>query len=337
MTVDKDAILKTLSAIDKFDATASPFVVLRLDNAKVYRSSSFGFISSKDIVMDKDSAFVSLGHLRDCLKAMPEDKVELELDANGVLLVKSIESTFESELRVYTISAAEIAKGKVPPMKRHELGKFSGVLKPEVFRGFDARPFQIAAPPILLNGKLLLSTVSGIIMWQGPDALQDVTIHPRDSVLRFISGGVEEVYLTDTGYWGASSGPLIMFVSGHNLSPNLHQLYNVPGDKITEFPAHRLLQALGGAASLCDNSRKVDITPDKGVTTKNSFGNPQEFHITPQKGWDAFSIFGATAKLVCDALSQTNEETAVLERVNVGTFPTMRLTRGGWSVSFKIF
>jgi len=332
--VDKSTIIQTLFAVDKFDATASPFIALCLANANVYRSSSFGFISSKGMIVDKTSVFVSLGHLYDCLKAMPEDKVELEVDATGVLCVRSIESPFESELRVHTLPASEIAKAG---MKRHELGKFSAVLKPELFQGFNSKPFPVAAPPILLNGKLLLSTPYGIVMWQGPPALSDVKLHPRDSFLRFISGGVEEVYITDTGYWGASNGPLISFLSGHNLSTNLHQAYNIPGEKVAEFPAKRLVAVLAAAASLCDSSKKVEITPDKGVVTYNSFGNPQEFHLGPQKGWTAFAVFAQAAKLVADALAQTNEEIAVLYRVEQKSYPTMRLTRGPWEVNFKIF
>jgi len=331
--VDKEAILKTLGAVDKFDTTASPFLALRLGDAKVYRSSSFGFVASKDMLVDTSSVFVSLDHLYDCLKAMPEPKVELDLDKQGCLIVKSIESPYESELRVHTIPKEEVAKAG---MKRHDLGKFSGILKPELFRGFNSKPFPVAAPPILSAGKLLLSTPSGIIMWQGPDTLRDVKLHPRESFLRFISGGIEEVYLTDTGYWGASNGPLVIFLSGHNLSTNLHQAYNVPGEKVTEFPAKRLVEVLGAAAALCDSSKKVEFDPAKGIVTRNAFGNPQEFGLNPQKGWQAFSIFGNAAKLIHDALSQTNEETAVLYRVEQ-SYPTMRLTRGPWEVNFKIF
>lgn len=331
--VNKENILKTLATVDKFDAQASPFIALRLNDAKVYRSSSFGFVASKDMIVDKTSVFVSLNHLHECLKAMPEDKVELELDTQGCLLVKSIESPFDSELRVHTIPPGEVA---LRGMKQHALGKFSGILKPEAFRGFNSKSFPVAAPPLLVNGKLLLSTPYGIIMWQGPDALAGVKLHPRESFLKFVSGGIEEVYLTDTGYWGASNGPLLIFLSGHNLSANLHDTYNVPGEKVTEFPAKRLVEVLGAAASLCDTSKKVEFDPNKGIVTRNAFGNPQEFSVGPQKGWDAFSIFGQAAKLLYDALSQTNEEIAVLYRVEQ-SYPTMRLTRGPWEVNFKIF
>jgi len=331
--VDKEAILKTLSAVGKFDTTASPFLALRLQDAKMYRSSDFGFVASKDMFIDANSVFVSLDHMYDCLKAMPEDKVELETDKQGCLIVKSIDSPFDSALRVRTMPKEEVPKSG---MKRHELGKFTGVMKPDMFRGFNSRPFPVAAPPLLSNGKLLLSTPNGIIMWQGPDSLAGVKLHPRESFLRFVSGGIEEVYLTDTGYWGATNGPLVIFLSGHNLSTNLHHAYNQPGEKVAEFPANRLVSVLGAAASLCDSSKKVEFDPSRGIVTRNSFGNPQEFSVGPQKGWDAFSIFGQAAKLIFDALSQTNEEIAVLYRVDQ-SYPTMRLTRGPWEVNFKIF
>lgn len=332
--MEKETILKSLSAVEKFDETGSPFIALRLTDGKVYRSSSFGFIANKDMAVDKASVYVSLAHLYACLKAMPEDKVELGLDANGGLLVRSIESPFESALRVHTLPPTEVAKAG---MKRHDLGKFSGVLKPEIFRGLNVRAFPIVAPPLLHSGKLLLSTPHGIIMWQGPDALRDVKLHPRTDFLRFISGGVEEVYLTDTGYWGATNGSLLMFLGGHNLSTHLHQAYDIPGEKVAEFPAARLVSVLGAAASLCDPARKVEINPDKGIVTRNSFGNLQEFAVGPQKGWDAFSIFAQTAKLIFDALSQTNEEVVTLSRVDQKSFPTVRFTRGPWAVNVKSF
>jgi len=120
------------------------------------------------------------------------------------------------------------------------------------------------------------------------------------------------------------------------LSTNLHTAYNTPGEKIAEFPANRLVSVLGAAASLCDSSKKVEFDPAKGIVTRNNFGNPQEFSVGPQKGWTAFSIFGQAAKLIYDALSQTNEEIAVLYRVEQ-SYPTYRLTRGPWEVNFKIF
>ncbi len=331
--MDRESIVKTLSVVDKFDATASPFVALRLADAKIYRSSSFGFLASKNMVVDKDSVFVSLTHLHDCLKAMPEDEIEFGLDG-GVLFVKSINSAFESKLRVHTIPATEAAKAG---MKHHAMGKFSAVLKPGLFSGFNSKPFAVAAPPLLVEGRLLLSTPHGIVMWQGPDALKDVKMHPRESFLRFISSGVDEIYLTDTDYWGATNGSLVMFLSGHNLGTELHQAYAVAGDKVADLPAARLVTALGAAAVLCDSQRKVEIGPDKGVVTRNGFGNLQEFALGPQKGWTPFSIFGQTARLVHDALQQASGDVATLSALSGMSYPTMRLSRGAWEVSFKIF
>lgn len=331
--MDKELILKTLAVVDKFDTSASPFVALRLTDAKVYRSSSFGFIMSKEMLVDRNSAYVSIDHLTDCLRAMPEDKVELALDQTSAVLVKSIDSQFDSELRVHTMPAADVAKSG---MKSHNLGNYTGTLKPEVFRGFNVRPFAVASPPLISGGKILLSCTNAIVMWQGPDALAGLKMHPRESFLRFISGGIEEVSLTDTGYWGATNGPLVMFISGHNTSSNLHAAYNVPGTPVAEFPAARLVAALGAAAKLTDNQKKVEIHPDKGVVARNSYGDAQTFGLGGQVGWSAFSLFGQAAKIIYDALSQTNEEIAVLSKVEQ-SFPTMRLTRGPWEVNFKVF
>lgn len=332
--VDKKAILESLSAADDFDAAASPFIAMRLENGSLYRSSSIGFISTQGMMVDDDCVFVSLAHFYDCMKAMPEDKVELALEPGSKvpsLLVKSIESNYNSELRVRTVPKEESC------LKSHDLGIVCEVIDPKLFKGFNAKAFKIAAPPFMIAGKILISTQHGIAMWQGPAALQSIKLHPRDSFLKFLNPGVRDIFLTDKGFWGASTGSLVMFQSSHNLSANLHQTYNVPGEKVAEFPAYRLTQVLAAAADLCDSSKNVRFDPAKGIVSHNQYGNPQEFGLGPQKGWTGFSVFWQSAKLIHDALSQADDETAVLYRVDVHSYPTMRLTRGPWEVNFKVF
>jgi len=333
MLMDKKALLETLHLVAGFDPTASPFIAINLaPQPQVYRSSSFGFVSSKSMLIGKDSVFVSHGHIYDCLRAMPEDKVELSLGDGGVLVLRSVESAFTSELRVRTVPVEDSC------LKSHDIGAVGLSLRPEAFKGFNAKPFAVASPPLLQDGRILLSTAPGVVMWQGPDALRAAKLHPRDGFLRFIGGGADEVFVTDKGYWGASMGPLVAFVSGHSLSPHLHQVYSVPGEAFAEFPAARLMEVLSAAASLCDPSRKVVFDPKRGVVAWNQYGNPQEFSLgAPQDGWEPFGIQWQAAKLVHDALGQSGEALVTLERVAAGNLPTVRFRRGNWDANVKVF
>ena len=150
MLMDKKALLDTLHAVADFDPTASPFMAINLaTQPQVYRSSSFGFIANKNMLIDKGTVFVSHAHLYNCLRAMPENKVELTLDPGGILLAKSIESAFTSELRVRTVPIEESC------LKNHDIGVVTATMRPEVFKGFNIKALNIATPPLLQDGKIL--------------------------------------------------------------------------------------------------------------------------------------------------------------------------------------
>ena len=329
-TVDKVEILKTLRTIANFDDEASPFAALSLSNAKFYRSSAFGYIMSKNAVVDASSVYVSISHLQDCLRAMPEEKLELALD-NKTVVVKSIAAAFQSELRVHTVDVQNAG------LKKHPVSNIKTTLSPDIFKGFDIKPFDVAAAPLLREGRLLVVTPFGAVIWTGPESLKvlNVQSNPRENFLRFVSAGCESILITDNGYWGAVGSDLVSFISGHNIAPHLFQLFDVDAEPLATVPANRLVEALKAAAGLCDAGRKVEIKPKEGVTAEDAFGNVSKFGLGDVAGLPQATLPPQSAKLIVDALSQTSEENAVLYWIDQKN-PVLRVTRGSFEVNIKI-
>jgi hypothetical protein len=327
--VDKAEILKTLRTIANFDEEASPFTALSLSNAKFYRSSAFGYIMSKNTVVDASSVYVSVSHLQDCLRAMPEEKLELALD-NKTVVIKSIAAAFKSELRVHTVEVQNAG------LKKHTIGNIKTTLSPDIFKGFDIKPFDVAAAPLVREGRLLVVTPHGTVIWTGPESLKALNVqsNPRVNFLRFIGNGCENIIITDNGYWGALGTDLVSFISGHNIAPHLFQLYDVKTETLATVPADRLVEVLKAAAGLCDAGRKVEINPKEGVTAEDAFGNVSKFGLGDIEGLPQATIPPQSAKLIVDALSQTSEENAVLYWVEQKN-PLLRVTRGSFEVNIK--
>jgi hypothetical protein len=334
MLIDKGDLLKLLRTVATFDTNASPYVAIQLVDdglPRFYRSSNFGFIQSKDFGVTKQT-YISLSHFQDCLKVLGEEKVQIALDANGIVKIYSTDNTFESELRIHTVPATQAG------LKHHDIGDIKMRLEPLALAGINTSPFKVATPPVLVNGKLMLATANGIVMWQGPDTLRTIQLQPRDAFLRLVAGSsaVEELVLTEKGYWGVVIAGLLFFISGHNIGRPLFDVYNVPGVELARLPAQRLVFALGAAAALCSDNDRVELDPVDGVMTRDKFGNDSKFSLGAATGWTKFATFGKTAKTLVDALSQSKDEEAVLEKLT-STHPTMRLRRGNFEVSFKVF
>jgi hypothetical protein len=326
--VNKADLLKTLRVINAFDY-GSPYIAVYVDEPLTFhRSSPFGFIQSLNRSIAINPTYVSLAQLQERLRILPEESVEIDIDANGVLVISSIDNAFFNELRVYTV------KPEAAGIKEHDIGNVRLKLQPWLFAGFDARPFQVVSNPYMKKGKLLLPTVNGIVTWQGPKDLETLSIQPRDGFLKFLSSGVENIYLTDTGYWGADTDKLLAFFGPHSGNDLLFNSYDVAGTKLATFPANRLCQALQAAGSIMTGT--ITMKADE-IVTKDSQGNLCRFGVSGNGTVLPFSIYSKTAKLIVDALEQSVEEEATLYSISVGTHPTMRLERGSWSVNFKTF
>jgi hypothetical protein len=333
--LSKNDLLKTLRSLSEFDTNASPFVAVQLvENSlpRFFRSSINGQIMSSDFdLLKTGNTYVSLSHFKDCLKVLPEEKIELSLDPNGILKISSLDNTFDSEIRVHTVPVTQAG------LKAHDLGGVATRLGANTFLGCDTSPFAAASPPMLVNGRLFISTKFGAVMWNGPDWLRAVQLQPREPFLKLITGNsaVEDLFLTEKGYWGTAIAGMVIFSYGHLLGRELFDAYAAPGVELTRFPAARLVQALHAAAGLCDDQDKVEIRPKEGIVVRDKFGNDSRFSLGGSDGWQKFTAFGRTMKTIADALSQAADEEAVLLDIPSFTNPTKRLQRGPWSVSFK--
>lgn len=331
--VDKAELMKTLRVVAGFDSAASPFIGTKLadeDKVHVYRSSNIGFIQSKE-VLPGPQTFVSLNHLQDCLRVLVGDKIEFSTDKNGILKVSATDASFETELRVHTVAAEKSGQ------KSHEVGAVKVRLSPELFKGFNARHFACATPPVLFNGRIMLPTQAGIVFFNCPEELKKIEVNPRESFLNFITPGkTEEIVITEKGYWGAIGTDLMLFAATHQFGRPLFNSYQISGELIEVFPVSRLLYSLGAAANLTDSPMaKVEIGPIDGITTRDNFGNPSRFTLGTKGTWLKFNIMAKTARLIVDALEQAKDggDEARLFQTEAG----MRLQRGCWEVNFKTF
>ncbi len=336
MLLDKGNLLKILRALETFDTNASPFVAVQLvenNFPRFFRSSINGQIQSADFdLLKTGNTYVSLSHFKDCLRVLIEEKVELSLDPNGILKISSMDQSFDSEIRVHTVPATQAG------LKSHELGDVATQLISNTFLGCDTSPFAAASPPMLVKGRLFISTRFGAVMWHGAaDTLGVIQLQPREPFLKLVTGNsaVEELFLTEKGYWGTRIAGLVIFSYGHMLGKELFDAYAAPGVELTRFPAARLVQALHAAAGLCADQDKIEIRPKEGIVVRDKFGNDSKFSLGGGEGWHKFAAFGRTMKTIADALTQDKSEEVILYDVPSFVNPTKRLRRGSFEVSFR--
>ena len=162
--IDKADLLKTLKIIQSFDPQGSPYVAVQLmgdEKPLFYRSSPIGgYIQSEGYGMGVPT-YVSLEHLQDRLKVLPEDRVELGLDGNGILRISAADSLYHSVLRVHTVRKEQTG------MKRHDVGQRIYDVDSKAFATLDVKPFKCSYPPVLSQGTLMLPMINGIVMWRG--------------------------------------------------------------------------------------------------------------------------------------------------------------------------
>jgi hypothetical protein len=332
--IQKNELLRTLRTISTFDVGGSPYLTVQFPQGSgvpnFFRSSQAGFIQSTGLGSGQ-RAYVSLSHLKDCLQVLKDDQVTLGLSTTGGVVLNSTDHTYESELHIHTVHKDQAG------IKQHDIGNIKLRLDPGVFAGFDSRPFTCAAAPSLVDGRIMLPTIAGISIWSGPDDLKAIQLQPRESLLKFISQSVDEVCLSEKGYWGAVSGGLLSFIGAHTSGTQLYHSYALAGNELAKIPRGRLITALQAAASLCSDSDKVELCPTQGVVTRDPMGNQAKFSIGQHTGWTKFRMLANTAKLIVDTLTQTAGEEAVLKSVPGHPQPTFRLECGCWEVNFKTF
>jgi hypothetical protein len=332
--VQKNELLRTLRTVTHFDVGGSPYLMVQFPPSggvpNFFRSSQAGFIQSTNLGAGQ-RAYVSLSHLKEGLQVLKDDQVSLSLSSSGGVTLSSTDHVYESELRIHTVHKDQAG------IKQHDIGDVNLRLDPSIFTGFDSRPFSCAAPPSLFDGRIMLPTIAGISIWTGPDELKQVHLQPRESLLKFISQSVDEVCLSEKGYWGGASGGLVSFIGGHTTGPQLYSTYSLAGVELARLPRARLLTSLQAASSLCSDTDKVELCPIHGVTTRDPMGNQARFSIGQHTGWTKFRMLAKTAKLIVDTLTQTAGEEAVLKSVPGHTQNTFRLECGSWETNFKTF
>lgn len=335
MLIEKGDLLKVLRVVSGFDNSACAFLGVQLPKdgkPQFHRSSAHGFIQTKDFDLNQlgSSVFASLANLKDLLNASA-DTMEMVADVTGQLRLASLDE-FPIRLQVFTV------RKQAAGVKEHVLGnpnfiRYSG----DIFKGLDIRPFKPLEFPTLLDGRLLVNTISGTLVWTGPDALKSVRLQPRESFLRFISGGsIGEFLVSQQGYWIAEKDGLMCALYGHNTPTELLTLHTLPGTELTRFDASRLVSSLSLVSSLTSDTDKVEINPKEGIVCRDKYTNPQIFPSgATTTTWPKATIFGRTVKFIVDALSQTNEDEVVLYSVPLRN-PTYRIARGPFEVNFGL-
>jgi len=335
MLIDKGDLLKVLRTVSGFDNPACAFLGVQLPKdgkPQLHRSSPYGFIQTKDFDINTvdSSIFASLVNLKDLLNAA-EDTMEMFADPTGQLRLVSPDGFLR--LQVFTVRKPSAG------FKPHALGdpsflRYSG----DIFSGFDVRPFKsLTQPPTLLNGRLLLNTISGTLVWTGSDALKSVQLQPRESFLRFIAGGgIAELLVSKQGFWIAEKDGLVCALYGHRTPTELLTLHTLPGTELTRFAAPRLMSSLTHVSSLTSDTDRVELNPKDGIVCRDKYTNPQIYPSgATTSTWPKAAIFGRTAKFIVDALSQTTEDEAVLYSVPLRN-PTYRIVRGSFEVNFGL-
>jgi hypothetical protein len=328
----KAQIVKLLRLCSSLDETSSPFIGCKLQNEKFdfFRSSSLGSIISPDYSSNLATPiYVSLSHFLSSLRVFPDLEILTEVEKNGVLKLSSSEGSYDNEVRVYTVAEAKTG------LKIHNTGVKKLAIDPLLFSGFSSSKFTLAHPPILKESSIMLATSSGVVVWQGPAELKNIPLSPRSHFLDFIDENIKEIYLSDKGYWSASTEEAHFTHAAHDSGAGLFQIYKTPGQKIEEFPAARLIFAIQAAQTLSNDTNKIEVDPVLGVLTKDLTGNVSKFSLGTNGKWGRFTIVNKTAKVIVDGLSMSSEDVVSLE--SLPSLQVYRLVRGNWSINFKVF
>lgn len=331
MLIDKGDLQKVLRLLSGFDNQACAFLGVQFpqdDRPQFHRSSIFGFMQTINFDVTQPHIFASLMNLKDLL-GVSADSMDMAVDFFGKLRLESPDGV---RLQVHSV------RKEVAGFKPHHLGDPSSFRYPgNTFDGFDIRSFKnLTMPPLLENGRLLVATNAGTIIWTA-EALKAIVMQPREAFLRFIAGnGCPELLVSKQGYWLAEKEGLLCAMSGHSTPADMMDVYKHAGTELTRFHAPRLLTSLSNVVYLTSDTESIELNPREGIVCRDKYRNPQVFpHGATTATWAKASIFGRTAKLIVDALSQTNEEEAVLYSVPLRN-STYRIVRGSFEVNFGI-
>ena len=325
MVVPKSVLSKMVRFFSAFDpAAASPFVALQLINTPtMHRSSSNGFVESRDFMMNEPKIIVSLPDLRERLNIMPDGDLTLRVNSYGILNVRS--EIGPTELCVHT-TRPDNAWGK-----QHSIGTTKSILSPTMFSGVTIpTSFNLATPPVIRKGRLMLATNHGGVAFRSGFDTAVAYPYPREALVRAIGGQVaDELHLTDAGYWDVRMGENRVVVAGHRMGEALFDTYDKDFPKNQEYPAPRLIQAINAACSLAGEGHLVFSSQEESILVTDQYGSVNKFGIGPTAN---FTLAAKTAKVVAELLSQDTAEVISLGRMSA---EVLQFSRGAWVFNVK--
>ena len=332
----KVSLKKALSQTENIDPLGlSPFIALHLqglDHIHLHRTSAVGFVETVGAPDPQDPGwvFVSHNHLQDCLRCIESIDVEVVVLPHGGVLIRSVNSAFETELRVHTVERSRAA------MRRHNPGPTFVPLAPEWLSGFDIRKFNLVTPPVVYQDKLLMRVSSGLIAWTSVYS-PDVPSSPRESFLRAIAGMTQgTLELTDLGFYRAVVDGMHICTASHRSDyPSKDMVLATVQAGGVNLPGGRLVQALSSGLTMASTNSTILLSPKSGVTTRDDYGNPGRWSLGDVGAFDPVNLTLGTARMLVDALGQVSDEFAVLDRIG-GCSDWFRLTRGPCAVSFRV-
>jgi len=334
LQASKVELQKVLKLLSSFDPIGSPYIGVQFANGKAefFRSSANGFAHSKNFMVAE--IYVDLHHFADYLKCVPEE-IELSVAPNGVLRLYAANGNFPITLFVHTVQ-----KGQAGTIAHTTTGR-ALELKPDIFAGIDVRHISnLSGYPTISNGTVMIPTNTGAVTWSGAAAAlpPECNISPKFSFLKLISGGaaVEDLYVSQNGYWRAVVDGLVVYMKGQSPDLRLFNHINLPGNETCQFTAEALLDGLSGASSLIGDMDYLNMDPRCGVSGQDKFGNPIQWSLDEGLSWQKFRINGAQAKLIVNTLKQAEDERIMLSDVPTDTAPLLRFSRGNFAVTVSL-
>jgi hypothetical protein len=328
---DKSELQKTLKLLSSFDPIGSPYVAVQFVEGKpeFYRSSVNGFAHTKNFQVEE--IFVDLQHFIEYLKYLP-DNVDLSVSPNGVLRLYAVNGNFPTTMFVHTVLKGQTGFKYHAPVGR------SLELKPNTFSGLDVRHItNLSGHPTIMNGMVMIPTNVGAVVWSGAAEFLPPTadVSLKFSFLRLVSGGavVDDLYVSQNGYWRAGVDGLTVYMMGQGPDPRLFRRMTIPGTEVCQFTASALLWGLSSATGLIGDMEYVSMDPRFGITIQDKFGNPAQWTLDEGLDWPKFRINGAQAKLIVNTLKQAQDDKIVFYDVPNDTSPLLRFTRGNFAVN----
>jgi len=328
---NKTELQKTLKLLSSFDPIGSPYVAVQFVEGKpeFYRSSANGFAHTKNFQVEE--VFVDLQHFLEYLKYLP-DNVDLSVAQNGVLRLYAINGGFPTTMFVHTVQRGQAGQIRHVPTGR------SLELKPNTFSGLDVRHItNLSGHPTISNGMVMIPTNVGALVYSGTAEFLPLTadVSPKFSFLKLISGEavVEDLYVSQNGYWRAAVEGLTVYMKGQGPDERLFRRMTLPGTEVCQFTASALLWGLSAATGLIGDTEYVGMGPRDGITIQDKFGNPAQWTLDEGLDWPKFRINGGQAKLIVNTLKQAQDDKIVFYDVPNDTSPLLRFTRGNFAVN----